>query len=808
MGLPSPLDMLMPFLQKIILSLFLLAVISCATKKMPALDSVVPVVQLPALSSISNISLTDPEQAINSAVDAGKAGNWEATLLLSKQIAEQYPTTMWYRRSLFLSERALIMLDRPSEAGSAMIRVRAEYPEMADYAVFILAEYSFSKCQYSNATALYDVLIENYPESSLLMRAQYQRGLALLGMYAHFQAIETFTKFLQNYPRSEFASNAGLGLARALTAEVLLDQAVRAYQDVLIKTPGTAADLEAEKSLAEMKTWGVEIPEYTADELYERGKILARMGQQEKAVQAFMSILSKDEPPSYRSDVLLRAGIALFNAGRRTDSAVMLEKMVHDYPKDPKMPDALYWLGRCYGKLGEGERGIRFFQKLLDRFPESEWADDALFFTASIYRDSGDMKKALLVYERLSREYPNSRFADSAVWWRAWSYYSAKDYRKAELTLQELINRYPHSFLVNQARYWQGRAAEKMDNPLRATAYFDDVLKNGLYSYYGYRAAERRGRLEATIADLKTVNTSSINICEICGGTIATDDSKNYLDVDDGPPEWIGETRQILAEEPLYHKTLELMFLGMKKEAAQELWTIQNSMPSKKSTSMALSKVFFDLGDYHRSLQLVLRSYARYLERPREGISEDLWLLAYPQGYWESILSYARKYGQDPYYVAAIVRQESQFSSGALSHAGARGLMQVMPTTGEWVAKQIKLERFDRSKLFDADTGLNVGTWYVGYLMKQFKGDPLLVAAAYNAGPDAVTTWLARFGPSRDRDAFVEDIPYAETRGYVKKVLRNYDEYRRIYGKPAEPWFFGTLNSNQIPSVTAGQRKD
>lgn len=772
------------------------------------MNSVVPEAPHSASPTIKRISLIDPEKALKTALDSEKTENWEAVLLLCRQIAEQYPNTIWYRRSLFLSERAFIRLDSPSEAESAMLSIRTEYSEMADYAVFLLAEYFNSKGLYSKAAALYEVLMENYPKSSLRMRSEYQRGLALLGMYAHPQAIDAFMEFLETYPHSELAPDAGLGLARALTAEVQLEQAVRVYQNVWIKTPGTDADLEVEKTLSEMKSWGVEVPEYTVDELFERGKTLFLMSQYEKAVDVFMRILSKDVAPSYRSDVLLRVGIALFNLNRQADSAAILEKMVHDYPTDPKTPEALFWIGRCYSKLDAKERGIRAFQKLLGHFPESKWADDALFSMANIYRESGDMKKALPFYERLSREYPDSRFADSAIWWRAWSSYTVGDYRRSEQTLQELINRYPRSFLVEQSRYWQGRAAEKMSNPSRAAAYFEEVLRRGPYTYYGYLAAERKGRLEAAIADFKTASTISINIDDVCEGGNSSGHPMNSFGSNEGPSKWTGEAQQALSEEPSYRKTLELISLDMKKEADQELSALQGSMPRQQGIFIVLSKVFFDLGDYYRSLQLVLRNYERYLERPVEGVPEDMWFLAYPQDYWESILSYARKYGQDPYFIAAVVREESQFSPGALSHAGARGLMQVMPTTAEWVAKRIKLCGFDRSKLFDADTGVNVGTWYISYLMKQFKGDPLLVAAAYNAGPDAVTAWLEKVGSDRDRDAFVEEIPYAETRGYVKKVLRNYGEYLRIYGKPDGSAFLGPVSSNPEPAVTTGKGRD
>jgi soluble lytic murein transglycosylase len=108
---------------------------------------------------------------------------------------------------------------------------------------------------------------------------------------------------------------------------------------------------------------------------------------------------------------------------------------------------------------------------------------------------------------------------------------------------------------------------------------------------------------------------------------------------------------------------------------------------------------FFDLGDYYRSLILVLRNYQPYLDARTQETPEDLWVLAYPQGYWDSIAGYSKKYGQDPYFIAAIIREESQFHAAALSPAGARGVMQVMPQTGEWVARNAGMQGFDRSRL-------------------------------------------------------------------------------------------------------------
>ena len=268
-----------------------------------------------------------------------------------------------------------------------------------------------------------------------------------------------------------------------------------------------------------------------------------------------------------------------------------------------------------------------------------------------------------------------------------------------------------------------------------------------------------------------------------CADQNCSDDPLASFDTDDGPPVWSEETRQLLTTQPSFRKTLELMHLELRKEAALELWYLQDRLPKKRGALIGLSKAFFELGDYYRSLLLVLRNYERYLEGEVPETPADLWLLAYPQGYWDSIQSYSRKYGQDAYFIAAIIREESQFRAEALSPAGARGVMQVMPATGEWIAQNIGLPCFDRARLFEYDTAINLGTWYISHLMKKFRNDPLLVAAAYNAGPDAVTGWLNKNGRGADRDEFVESIPYAETRGYVKKVLRNYRSIAGSTGK-------------------------
>lgn len=780
----------MLFFKKIVLVFMLLFLASCAARK-PAPGDLAGSAGLShgaprsfTKKIITNSALPDPELALKTALDAYKTGNYDGALLVSREITDQYPDTVWYRRALFVTEEVLIRLDQASAADAAMLRVQEEYPELADYAVFLLAEYHYSRARYSKAAALYQVVLEQRPKSLLAAQAAYRRGLALSASNAYPQAIDAFEKFLEDYPGDDLAPDAGLGLARALIAAAQPERAVLAFRDIWTNYPGTPADKEVEQGLTDLKKSGVDVPDFTANELYERGKNLFLSNQYDKAAKTFLNLL--DREPSYpnRADAQFRAGVSLFNIGKRAEAAAILEKMARENPAGPRTPEALYWAGKSCSKLGDWDRAVKNFHKLLDTYPDSDWADDALFHMGNIFREEGDMKNALQYYGRLVQEYPDSRFADSAIWWKAWSFYAVGEYNKAGQAMRELVTRYPRSFLVNQALYWQGRAAEKQGDFSGAIGFYELVLKRGPYTYYGNCAAERKARLAAAGTALTTADTVTVEVIPACAGLPCAEDPANFFETDDGPPVWTDETKRILSTDPSFRKTLELMQLDMKKEAAKELWALQDRLPRKRGMLLGLSKAFFELGDYHNSLLLVLRNYKRYLEAPSTGITDDLWLLAYPQGYWDSIVTYSRKYGQDPFFIAAVIREESQFRTEALSPAGARGLMQVMPATGKRAAQLIKLRGFARAKLFDSDTAINIGTWYLSRLMKRFKGDPLLVAAAYNAGPEAVASWLAKNEYHGERDAFVEDIPFSETRGYVKKVLRNYAEYKRIYSKP------------------------
>jgi len=156
--------------------------------------------------------------------------------------------------------------------------------------------------------------------------------------------------------------------------------------------------------------------------------------------------------------------------------------------------------------------------------------------------------------------------------------------------------------------------------------------------------------------------------------------------------------------------------------------------------------------------------------------------LFYPYPHQELIVTSSNEYKVDPYIVLAIIRTESRFFPKANSPVGAKGLMQIMPETGRWIAQQIKMTEFEDDKLYLPNYNIPMGIWYISYLDSVFQGDLIKVLAAYNAGEHKVKRWISE-GIWTGRQQDIEQIPYLETREYIDKVLFDYHIYKRIYKK-------------------------
>lgn len=157
-----------------------------------------------------------------------------------------------------------------------------------------------------------------------------------------------------------------------------------------------------------------------------------------------------------------------------------------------------------------------------------------------------------------------------------------------------------------------------------------------------------------------------------------------------------------------------------------------------------------------------------------------VWKWMYPIKYMEEIKQSSQRFQMDPMLILAIIRTESSFDTKQISHKGAVGLMQLMPDTAKWVIEQAGFDPMSIEYLDDPKVNIDIGTWYIKFLLNQFNGDLVRAIAAYNAGPGKVNQWLS----NQQWDGTLEkvnEIPYKETRHYVQRVLYYQNRYEQIY---------------------------
>jgi len=194
----------------------------------------------------------------------------------------------------------------------------------------------------------------------------------------------------------------------------------------------------------------------------------------------------------------------------------------------------------------------------------------------------------------------------------------------------------------------------------------------------------------------------------------------------------------------------------------------------KKSKEQAKKRVRKGLTGIFAAIALLVLALLMVL-----ALGPELEKRTYKLQYPEEIAQYSEQYKLDPYLVAAVIHCESANRADAVSGAGAMGLMQLMPDTGEWIAGKLSIKNYEDDLLLQPETSIRMGCWYLRFLLDRYGGDQSAALAAYNAGHGNVDKWIN--DPAVSQDGRLVNIPYAETKQYVEKVHRAYEKYKALY---------------------------
>jgi soluble lytic murein transglycosylase len=207
---------------------------------------------------------------------------------------------------------------------------------------------------------------------------------------------------------------------------------------------------------------------------------------------------------------------------------------------------------------------------------------------------------------------------------------------------------------------------------------------------------------------------------------------------------------------------------------------IQASPTSDEWGALGQAEIYNSFGETTRALQSMKKSGISFFALPMDQVPTVYWQLLFPRPYWPDLVSNSEKNSLDPFLVASLIRQESEFNAGAVSRANAYGLMQLLPSVGKSLARKQGIKRFSTAQLLNPSTNLQLGTLNLRQVLDRFGGQQEYALAAYNAGDVPIRGWISA-GEYKDIAEFVESIPYTETREYVQAIIRNRQIYHALY---------------------------
>jgi soluble lytic murein transglycosylase len=369
-----------------------------------------------------------------------------------------------------------------------------------------------------------------------------------------------------------------------------------------------------------------------------------------------------------------------------------------------------------------------------------------------------DAPRAIADYSSLVQHFPRSVYAPSAHWRTAWLNYRLRHYPEAARLMDEQITDYPGGEEIPGALYWRGRMYEDVEhNQGQALNYYktlNDAYVNTYYAMLGRQRAEAIGK----IGKIDAVPPTSV---------LAVVRQADDPELTDDLPE----------NDPHLIKARLLGNAALNEYIRPE---IQMSATSDEWGALAEAQIYQSFDETTRALQAMKRSKIPFLNLPYDEVPRAYWELLFPRPYWNALRDDAHANGLDPYLVAALIRQESEFNPGAVSRANAIGLMQLLPSTGKSLAKRAGYRHFHRNDLLNPEVNLRLGTIDLRRSIDHYDGQLEYALAAYNAGDSPVRQWIDS-GDYKDIAEWVESIPYSETRNYVESILRNREMYRAVY---------------------------
>ena len=707
------------------------------------------------------------EQRLTQALGFMQQGAWQQAMEAIGELDRKAALTPELARLWFVRGTLAHKLQDPDTARQAFERVWQGYPPLADYAAWEMVQYDAARDLLPTLQKTVTTLAERYPFSRLLpeSRLVLARTQHRLGQSAPARA--ALERLVRDTAAPAIHAEAMAFLGQVYEDRGELDLAAQILQRLGETHP---RDKQAALALRHSRELLARLPE--APRLPDPEQLLASIdrlaeGQLWQEIEARLSTLDTLPLPDTLSvKVLMKRGAVAVRRGRLAEARAVLQDVLRRFPQGGHLAEAYYLLGSVYQRQNQPANSMQVYEMGLVQPPTLPWTAKTLWALARLQEEQQALARAIDLYQRLAQDFPTYEQAESGLWQAGWLQYRQRHYHAASTLWQSFEQRFPRSPLLPQVLYWQGRAAQQGGQQDTAFRLYQRIVADYPVHYYttqGHASLQAAGVRSALATD-KALLTTPVLLQD---------------------PALLPEQSQGKPSKAHFHlvRVQELQQLQMYQKAGHEIRSLAPLLPSTPAAQYFLASLHVNNQQHAAAFRALYSAMEALSPAEVRGLPRDFWTMMYPQAFWPEVSQLAQTRGLNPYLVLSIIRQESAFNPAAISSSGARGLMQLMPTTAQELFTKLKLPQEPASRLHDPQLSITLGTHYFAALMQRYQGNVVLALTGYNAGPARASRWREQWS-GVPTDEFIERIPLDETRNYVKLTLRNLMMYERLYKAP------------------------
>jgi soluble lytic murein transglycosylase len=698
---------------------------------------------------------------------AVEAGDYSRALEFLEDFLKNYPTDARVTWVHLLRARAYEAIgDHQGAINAYQAYLDTGDNTLAVYAFQGIGNAAMLALDYQRAAQAYTDGLRVAPDNGWV--AQLREGIAKsqLAQDNPQAAIRQYDAILQIARISAYRARILHLAGQALLAAGDVEGAHQRYLQAVTRYPEA---LDSYLALIELVDAGVPVNEY------QRGLVDYYAQAYQPAIEAFTRYI-KDKPQSPGADTLWYLALSLKANGNLSSAIERFQQLIKTYPQSKHLAEAWLEMAEAHAWRDDTPRAIETYREFVKQNPTSPSAATALWRAAELEAEDGRWTKAAASYRDLAARYPADENAPQALFEAALLEYRRAEFGAARDGWQALLEDYPDSLSALATRFWLGKALLALNDQDEAVSTLKVVVKSSASSYYyGLRAAE--------IIASSSVFTDGTSTASPPAASIAG----NQAEAETWLASWLPITGTITLDSPgsaiagssAFRRGDELLAVGLRSDALDEFEAVKDAWWDDPLAMAQLAQAFSQRGLYRLSILCAERLIWLSPATSRDDAPLFIRQLSYPVYYRDLVVPEARSQAIPPLLLFALIRQESLFEPSITSFADARGLSQIIPATGEWIAGRLGDSDFQTNDLWLPYVNIRYGAWYLGVQLATFDAQAVPALVAYNAGPGRVHQWMN--DASGDIDLFVETIPFAESRRYIRIIYENYAYYRQLY---------------------------